>query len=276
LGKFAGLPPVRAGITTLFAKGRKRGCRPEADSRKYKEGSDMKNGIGFFGLVAAVAIIGIGAGNAFAIEAPQFGLSIGGGLDFDGGGIGGMQSDQDSNFRHGVENYGFGAWLFADATFAELSVAFRVGPAVQWSEGTATAGGGMFGGGVMTFATGERKSGSFTAMDISLVGKFPFSLRGGSISLFPLLGAGYNIVLSTSIDDKSFSDITGGKSVSELSTFRIHFGVGSDFDISETLFFRAALLGNYRFAPSYFSNFDGHTGFGDIGGTVQLGVGIRL
>jgi len=235
----------------------------------------MKNGIRFFGLVAAVAIIGIGAENAFAIEAPQVGLSIGGGLDFDGGGIGRMQSDQDSNFRHGVENYGFGAWLFADATFAEMSLAFRVGTAVQWSEGTATAGGG-FGSSSTTFATGERNSGSFTAMDISLVGKFPFSLRGGSISLFPLLGVGYNIVLSTSIDGESFSDLTGGKSVSELSTFRVHFGAGSDFNISETLFFRATLLGNYRFAPRYFSNFDGHTGFGTIGGTVRLGVGIRL
>jgi hypothetical protein len=240
----------------------------------------MKNGIRFLGLVAAVAIIGFGfAGNAFAIDVPQAGLSFGGGLDFDGGGTGGMYSNKDSRDRYGAENYGFGAWLFADATFAEMSVAFRVGPAVQWQEGTTTTGGFYFGlvsTPSQTNATGERKSGSFTALDITLLGKFPFSLRGGSISLFPLLGVGYNIVLSTSIDGKSFSDITDGKSASELSTFRTYWGVGSDFDINENLFFRAALLGNYRFAPSYFSNFDGHTGFGNIGGTVRLGVGIRL
>ena len=222
-----------------------------------------------------LALAAFVAGGVFAIEVPEFRLSFGGGLEFDGGALGRNETGPNRATRHGIETYGFGAWLFADATFAELSVAFRGGPAVTWSEWPVTTGGGW--GVAQTTIHGERESGSFTALDISLVGKFPFSLGGGNISLFPLLGFGYNVVLSAGDDNGSFYDQTGYSPASKLSAFRIHWGIGGDFDLSGNLFLRASILGNYRFAPDFFTDLaETHFYHGGIGGTVRIGIGIRL
>jgi len=196
------------------------------------------------------------AGGAFA-QMPSLEFSAGGGFVFDGGRVGGMSGGGlDDNLNH----IGFGGFLFLDATFAELAISFMGGPALanwEFSEyGVSESG---------------SESGSFTALDFSLVGKFPIALGGGNMTVFPMLGIGYSVVLS-SIDDEEFS-------ASDLSTFRITLGAGADFDINENLFFRASVLGYYRFAPSLyrdFANFPGIDAHGGFGATVRLGIGFRF
>ena len=164
-----------------------------------------------------------------------------------------------------VEHVGFGAWGFLDARFAELSVGFMGGPTEWYLENDEEA----------TYY------GSFAALDFSLLGRFPFDLVGGRVSVFPLIGVGYNLVLLSRMFGEDHPE-----SPSHLSTFRIQFGAGGDFGISERIFVRTSVLGAWRFASRYFNDWaseqrarpeiDRAHAVGDFGVTVKVGVGLRL
>ena len=164
-----------------------------------------------------------------------------------------------------VEHVGFGAWAFLDARFAELSVGFMGGPSEWYLENDEEA----------------TEYGSFAALDFSLLGRLPFSLGTGNVSVFPLLGVGYNLVLLSRMFGEDYPD-----SPIRLSSFRIQFGGGGDFDISERAFVRASVLGAWRFAGRYFTDWareqrerpeiDRADAVGDLGLTVKVGVGLRL
>jgi hypothetical protein len=121
--------------------------------------------------------------------------------------------------------------------------------------------------------------GSFVALDFSLLGKLPFVVgRQRNSAIFPLLGIGYNLVLSATYDDESVD------TPSDLSTFRLQFGLGADFGLSETMFIRTSLLGAYRFAPRYIRDIVGEveqvpflsTDTSGWGVTFKIGLGFRL
>jgi len=191
---------------------------------------------------------------------PPLRFSAGGGLVFDGGTLGRNEWNRTMlGYDHfSIDVFGFGAFVFADATFAELSIGIHGGPATTWFNRTSV-------------------SGSFFALDFSLLGKFPFSLGGGSFSLFPLLGIGGNIVIAASSDGVSFYDQTGDSPASKLSTFRIHWGAGADFDLNKSMFLRVSALGNYRFPPAIFTDYAAtRFYYGGFGGTVKIGIGFRL
>lgn len=211
------------------------------------------------GLVVLVLSVFL-AGGVFASPFQQpIQLSTGGGFLFDMGinnldinaplGAGGV---------YDVRNLGFGAWGFFDITFAELSIAVM---------------GGYSG---LGFLVGD-VDGSFVALDFSLLGKLPISV-GRHSAFFPLLGIGYNLVLAADYDGFSFNN------PSELSTFRLQFGLGADFGISQTIFIRTSLLGAYRFAPRYLRDIADiaervpgiSTDTSGFGGTFKIGIGFRL
>jgi len=237
----------------------------------------MKRGILVLVLAAFVA------GGVFA----QVQLSAGGGLLFDGGRVGGAVYEYNVpgeaySLSYALNHFGFGGWVFFDATFAQLSIAFMGGPA-------------RFGG-IYSCCCSSHEitliNGSFLALDISLLGRVPFTVGDGNISIFPLFGFGYNLVLSSSgdhdDDEWNWNMIFElfNNSAADLSTFRIKLGFGSDFDINESLFFRAQVLGYYRFAPRLFRDWveeDAGLGpnervfhQGGFGGSIKLGIGFRL
>jgi len=236
-----------------------------------KENDMAKKGLLVLALAAFVA------GGAFAqLQVPPLQFSAGGGFVFDGGRVGGTSFNESGfSVSQHINHIGFGGFVFLDATFAELTIAFMGGPAPFTME--------MGYDGV---TISETLSGSFTALDFSLVGKFPFALGGGNITVFPMLGIGYNVVLSS--NDEDGNDMFEGNdefSATDLSTFRITLGGGADFDINQNLFFRATVLGYYRFAPSLFRDLvademrrygisaNYHGGFG---ATVRFAVGFRF
>ena len=202
------------------------------------------------------------AGGIYARE-----LSIGGGLHFgyEVGDAGVSGPFGIGNLRLLVDQVGVGGWLFADARFVEFSI-------------------GLYGGGlnksvdIISLLPNLSLSGSFFAMDFSLLGKFP--LGGRFFTIFPLLGIGYQAVLSAQIEGVNLS------SPSDLSTFRIILGVGSDVSLGGgSLFLRTSLMGFYRFASSFENNFADTMGlipgvtadtFGGLGGALRVGVGFRL
>ena len=202
------------------------------------------------------------AGGVFAQE---FGLSVGGGLMGEFGRIGSVSFDEtlpvvgSVDYRTSLNQMIVGGFVFLDATFLEASVAFGGGPSM-W--GVTHSGLGA--------SADETIGGSAFALNLSLLGKFPIELDDG-LTLFPLAGIGYNIMMSTSIDG---NDVRGDS----LNSFRLQVGFGADIGLNDNMFVRASLLGWYGFAPRYFSvpirnHESAHGGFG---GALRVGVGIRL
>jgi len=214
------------------------------------------------GLLAVILTVFL-AGGVFA----QSPFSVGGGVLFDMADLGYGRTRVPAGAPPvflSVEHVGFGAWGFLDARFAELSVGFMGGPTEWYLENDEEA----------TY------HGSFAALDFSLLGRFPFALVGGRVSVFPLLGVGYNLVLLSQRIGEGYPE-----SPSHLSNFRIQFGAGGDFGISERAFVRTSVLGAWRFAGRYFTDWAGEQRsrpedrtyvVGDFGLTVKAGIGFRL
>ena len=119
--------------------------------------------------------------------------------------------------------------------------------------------------------------GSFFAFDFSLIGGLYFRL--GGFSLGPLVGIGYQSVVSAELEGLAFYQ------PGDLGNFRIMLGVGSDISITERVFFRTQLMGYYRFSSNYERNvvdelnripFFSATAHGGFGGSLRLGIGLRL
>jgi hypothetical protein len=208
--------------------------------------------------ILALALSAFVAGGVFAESM----FSVGGGFSFSGGRVGRIFDDSDN--WSGYNALGFGGHAFFDARFAEVSLGIMGGPVND-----------------IEVSDGDRETerwGSLLAMELSLLGKFPVDM--GGFTFFPLLGFGYSIGLSfTDEDGNSFDDVGDA-----FNTFRIKFGVGADFDINESLFFRTSVLGWYGFAPSLVSDWADLTNAfggdvsarGGFGASVRLGVGFRF
>jgi len=231
------------------------------------------------GLLVLVLAATFTAGSAFA----QVQLSAGGGFIFDAGRTGGGRFTEDVPLTGikkggfvGSNALGFGGFLFLDATYAELNVAFMGGPNNQ-----------------VVIMDGERKSLSdvfpgtpdpdlaFTALSIGLLGKYPIDL--GKATIFPLAGIGYDIMLGMTSDGEEITDSLTGEKVDvteKLSQLKFSVGVGGDFDINDNLYFRAEALGTYRLpnksTTDSAKNADGISAEGGFGGTVKLAVGYRF
>ena len=210
--------------------------------------------------------------------------SLGGGVLLDIGRLGsvGRENQNPLDWRldeFGIRYLGFGGWFFADARFVELSIGIMGGPLTVRERNAWTN---------ITWSGDETQEiqGSFIALDISLLGKFPFALGRSGVSLFPLAGIGYSIVLASNVDGRMNmgSRMLFVENAASLSTFSIKFGGGADFDLSENVFLRTSVLGNYRFAAGRFSEVADdmenppnlNVNNGGLGVTVKLGIGFRL
>ena len=180
-------------------------------------------------LLVSVLVTIAAAGSIFAQDQEKH-FSAGIGLMTGGGRMG-------STATTDIDRIGFGGVVFFDATYAEFAFG---SPSGRLNKDT-----------------------NFSSVDFSLLGKYPVTIGSGNISIFPLLGAGYNLMLR--VNGKS-----GG--AADYNTFRVEFGAGSDFDLSRNLFMRLELLGNYGFAPEVL----GTDADGGLGGTVKIAVGSRF
>ena len=213
----------------------------------------------------ALALAALVAGGAFAqFQPPPLRLSVGGGLALGGGALGRAEWRMSSSQGTGIEAYGAGAWVFADATFVELSIMAYGGAAIFWQ--------------VSPLNSRRREEfGTFAAVDVSLLGRFPFAFRDGRISIFPLLGVAHSFVLEAMFGGESFEEMTRNAATPALSSSMIQFGAGGDFALGERLFMRVSLLGNYRFPPAHFRSMGrAYDYFGGFGATAKVGVGLRL
>ena len=179
------------------------------------------------------------------------------------GGIGSVVSDSGGE-EFGISNIGYAPQLFLDVGFVELTVGVFFSPLFVNSSGVEHE----FGNPGPPIA--------LMALDMSLLMRMPvFTLVSGN-SIFPLVGVGYDIVLSAIIGDQEIHEPF------ELSAFRLKFGVGYDIRFHQQMYFRISGLAAYRFPTMFMGNintslFDGNgTVRGGWRGTLVFGMGFML
>ena len=201
------------------------------------------------GLVVLVVAMVLMAGNAFA-QVPEFKLSAGAGgyftSDFGGGWKG-------STVEMKYPYAGGGGFAFFDATFAELSFGFFAAGGDEkeiWPSYT------------------DKYDMSYTGLDISLLGKYPFTLTK-QFTLFPLLGIDYRQILSVKYK------LTGNKlnNPGDFSALWFKFGAGADYAFTDHIFARLGVLYGIRLANKREKNRDTRLGHGL---DVKLAVGYRF
>jgi opacity protein-like surface antigen len=199
-------------------------------------------------IVVALALSLAVSSAAFAL--PEFKLSFGGGALFSSVFGNGIKADiGDGKITNTM--IGAGAYGFFDATNAEVDFAF------------------LGGGGKSKMSDGSRSmnfSTTFAALDLALLGKYPFSL--GRITLFPLLGFDYLIVVSAKAEGVKEDKPT------EASSFGFDFGAGLDFPLTDHLYLRGEFLYAIRL-PSKFQK-DLKDDYGPDGIKYILGNGPTL
>jgi hypothetical protein len=165
----------------------------------------------------------------------EFGMSVGGGvfsdLSFNNGSK--METTYPSSYPDplknrtdtvsgGFRNMSFGAFGFFDITYAEIGGYFAYGLTTYVSEtkeGTKDP-----------VKTGPTDTGGVLQFGFSFLGKYPVDM--GSVTIFPLVGFDYNIVLSA--DTK----LRGIYNAIDLSQLGFLAGIGSDVKLGGPLFIR--------------------------------------
>jgi len=158
----------------------------------------------------------------FVIAAASFGadfkLGFGGGFNYQGTYDMRYLKTRDSVWGT-VNNNQVGGFLFIDATYAELNISFNYG----------------------TYTLGFEKyeqtySGDEATMELSLLGKYPFSL--GRFTLSPLLGLSGKFYLGGEVE------FDNREIIERMDTGGLGFlgGIGADFKLTERLYLRLEAL----------------------------------
>ena len=200
-----------------------------------------------------LVIAALVAGGAFA----QIQMSAGAGFVSNGGRLGKATYDKaPADETYTMSDSAVGGFLFFDATYAELSVGILSGKTTNVTRDFKATYKDKDGKDV-TYTSASEEQFSTTGLDISLLGRYPVQV--GKMTVSPLLGVGYTIVLGIKDnagndpwekDDKKgnfqgdYAKFKG--KAGDYSTFRIQLGAGADFDITDQIYFRVQGLGFYR------------------------------
>jgi hypothetical protein len=156
-----------------------------------------------------------------------------------------------------MDQVNYGAFLFVDAVWAELSLTFRGGNNV-WREWYSA----KLKDGTVLADQPNRGTGMEGMIGLSLLGKYPFPLNK-KLSIFPLVGLEYQIALWEYRDpeigprykrtnrtwEKNSND--DAYSLSAWNSLFIGFGAGMDLDLPSRLFLRTELLYGFRLQTPY-------------------------
>jgi opacity protein-like surface antigen len=238
------------------------------------------------------------AGGVFA-QMPQ--MSVGAGYIQSRGSLGEINYDNAFGItdltlnQMGMANQN-GGFLFFDATYAELAIGLMqtlIGD--KYVSDTDVFTFNKLDDTETTYVYGN----TGLAMDISLLGRYPVAV--GKITVSPLLGVGYNLMLSQKdragkkeefknpvTDEKAKWDNGDEKEAGDWSTFRIQLGVGADFDVTDHIYIRTQGLAHYRFAAKAYGktantldedkivNDESRSFKGGFGGSFTIAVGYKF
>jgi hypothetical protein len=186
-------------------------------------------------LMLLSVLVAVAAGGAFAL--PEFKLSAGAGgyftSDF-GGGAEASMGGQTMSIK--TPYFGGGGFAFFDATWAELSLGFLGG-----------------GGTAKTESGGQSQKNDMSVMgfDIGLLGKYPFAISE-KLSLFPLFGITYRLMLSVKDDDgNQYKNSDGDEAPGDFSALWLNLGGGLDFSFTDHVYVRGEALYGLRLANTF-------------------------
>lgn len=211
-------------------------------------------------VILVLVFVGLVAGGVFAQA--QFRLSAGQGVYFTSDFGGGVKAPGDTMFVK-TPYAGGGGFIFLDATFAELSL----GP---W-----------FGASLWKMTPPDKLTGKtefnmfYTGLDIGLLGKYPVIINN-QLSIFPLLGINYRLVLALEDEDTKYADPI------DHSALWFRLGGGLDYSFTNIIYLRAGVLYGLRLANKYENNMlDNYPGMDTKtlpghGLEVKLAVGFRF
>jgi hypothetical protein len=206
-----------------------------------------------------LAVLIIAALTASGVFAQGIGLSAGIG-GYVGGDFGGGVEAGGEKIK--TPYFGGGGFAFFDATYAELSV------------------GVLGGGGTWEFGPlGGDVDMSIMNMDIALLGKFPIAI-GSSLTVFPLLGADYQVTVSLKNEDgDDWKGFDGDGGPGDFSALWFKFGGGLDYAITGNLYLRFEALYGIRLANKFETDmkdeYDADVLLGH-GLTAKLAVGFKF
>jgi hypothetical protein len=229
------------------------------------------------GLIVTAGLFAQVRGNRPAKEPGLFSVGAGGfiGGDFGGGleystSYQGQSSKMSATFPY----FGGGGFVFLDAAYAELSLAvFSGGGKIKVESQSQTAETDM----------------SYVSFDIGLLGKYPFALNE-RLTVFPLLGINYQIMLSVKGDGVEYKGLDGEGGPVDFSALWFKLGGGLDYSFTNKIYARFEALYGLRLANKYENDIkvasnvlssafggsaDVKTLFGH-GPTVKLAVGYRF
>ena len=208
--------------------------------------------------ISVLILLALVTTGAFA----QIGLSAGGGLLFDGNFGDGLEGKMGS-VKHSQtkDTISFGGFVFFDATYAEIDIAFLYGTTSFKSDPKDP----------------DDNRGKWTSMQLgfSLLGKYPIEM--GPVTIFPLLGINYNMLLE--VKDKDGKKIKDNEYFKLKEQHQLGFlaGVGVDYPLNDNLYLRGEALFSLRLpsksTEDYIKNAK-DSGATDV--TPLLGLGPRI
>jgi TolB-like protein len=162
---------------------------------------------------------------------------------------------------------GGGVYVFFDATYAELSIAFSIAGGKDKSEGI--------------FGT-LRPEFDFSMMNLNfaLFGKYPLTINK-KLSAFPLLGIEYAMCLNAVENGLAFIKEDGGRAEAmDFSSLWFKLGAGLDISFTNTIYLRCEALYGVRLRNKFEKDFidfssDG-TAYVGHGLTARVAVGFML
>ncbi|GHV00421.1 hypothetical protein FACS189483_10500 [Spirochaetia bacterium] len=140
-------------------------------------------------------------------------------------------------FKDNYEDYqllGGGFNLFFDATYAELNIGMAFGSR-----------GSLYKDATEDSKVGGKYAINTTALRIGLLGKYPIAITD-TITLFPLLGLDYEIVLGMQQDGNDLTKSPYNLKTADYGALWFKLGVGGDIALTDRLYLRPEFLYGIR------------------------------
>ena len=181
-------------------------------------------------VVVLAVLAAVIAGGAFAQSGLKLSAGVGGYFTSDfGGGIEASVSGQTVAYK--TPYFGGGGFVFFDATYAEVNLGFFGGSGTSKQEGGPDTPDSDF---------------SIMGLDIGLLGKYPLAMSD-KLTLFPLLGIAYRVMLSVKDENgNQYKNRGGQEAPGEFSALWFRLGGGLDYSLTDTLFLRGEALYGLR------------------------------
>jgi opacity protein-like surface antigen len=230
--------------------------------------------------ILCVAFLSILAAAVFAVD---FGLSVGGGAllggnftssETDPADVSGGNKMVMNVMAYDTKTFDVGAFVFVDATYAELSAAYiaEIGKVTGAAEAAYSPLMSPHPSAGTTVKSDIEEDYLSHVIIVDLLGKYPFALNE-KLTVFPALGVGLKFPFAgNDYSDKEY-DVTWGV------TFKA--GGGLDYALTESLFLRCEALFNYQFASDKEATIEKvdyqfkDAGY-NLGPQVKIGVAYKI